>query len=87
MQTTHNIQLVDEAVLRSQETTLLRRIEENSFDLPARRQLITLRGELSRRARERKQALSPGAVLWWRLKPDTVWGPLDDEMIANLIPE
>ena len=87
MKTTHNIQLVDEDVLRSQEKTFLRRIEENSSDLSARRQLITLRGELSRRERERKQVLSPGAVLWWRLKPDTVWGPLDDEMIASEIPE
>jgi hypothetical protein len=84
MQTTHNIQLVDEDVLRSQETRLLERIQSHSSDLAARRQLITLRGELSRRESERKQREKKN---WWWLKPDTVWGPLDDEMVANSIPE
>jgi len=84
MQTTHNIQHVDADVLRSIEKQLLERIQNHSSDLKARRQLITLRGELSRRAQEQKQRDKKN---WWWLKPDTVWGPLDDEVVANSIPE
>lgn len=72
------------------EKTLLAVILLNSGDLAARRQLIRIRGELTRRKREQEskdRAITPHVLLYGRFKPDTVWGPLDDEMVAASIPE
>lgn len=72
------------------EKTLSALILLNSSDLTARRKLILVRGELSRRSREeerKNRPITPHALLYGRFKPDTVWGPMDDEMIAAGVPE
>lgn len=76
--------------LLSREKTLVALILLNSGDLGARRQLIRTRGELSRRRREEEakhRAITPHVLLYGRFKPDTVWSPLDDEMVAATIPD